>query len=116
MGPGAGVRREEVLGMPSKEGLRNVPRESHLLSKKRGSHDHATSTKKGESCRNCTQLHQLDLLGTKAKSIAAGAEQKSCRASRWLAGLELGFVKVWGWFCLWSVGKGAETEDGKALP
>lgn len=63
----------------------------------------------------CTQLHQLDLLGTVAKSIAAGAEQKSCRASRWLTGLDLGFVKVQGWSCLWSVGNGAETEDGKAL-
>lgn len=96
MGPGAGVGREEVLGMPSKEGLRNVPRDSPLLSKKCGSQDHAMSTKKGESCRTCTQLHQLDLLGTIAKSIAAGAEQKSCRASRWLTGLELVFVKVWG--------------------
>ena len=65
--------------------------------------------------RNWAQLHQLDLLGTIAKSIAAGAEQKSCRASRWLTGLELVFVKVWGWSCLWSVGKGAETEDGKIL-
>ena len=47
--------------MPSKEGLRNVPRDSDLLSKKCGSHDHAVSTKKGESVETCTQSHQLDL-------------------------------------------------------